>query len=337
MRRDFWIGSGHHLADRAEGGGLLASDDLLKAWLARPELVPPEAACAAERRLHAMLLADPRRAVAASEITAIADADARENFSVWLGFRDRLLRAPTIEAAYLDFARRGAGGVPVLFLQQLCQLVLRNALDGCEDPFTLRAAELFFRPQQATVHEGVLLLADAEIVEQRRDARQPGALSLLVQPAPSIVDLDVMTEDNAGLWWAQSDAHAMVLDFGLGRPGRDGLCRAMAAWIGHMLGHDVQIDPVAEMHDDAWRWFVGLDAEATRIGNALWRGETVEEADRARVLALFRLGFGAGAPVLARLAGRPVWMILARDGANRVVMKPQNLLVGLPLETAKVA
>ncbi|NJN47077.1 MAG: hypothetical protein HC808_12000 [Candidatus Competibacteraceae bacterium] len=54
-----------------------------------------------------------------------------------------------------------------MFLQQLCQLCLRNALDGMADPFTLRAAELFFRPQNATVHEGLLLLADAEVLEQR--------------------------------------------------------------------------------------------------------------------------------------------------------------------------
>jgi hypothetical protein len=335
--KDFWIACGHHLTDRADGGGLLVSDDLLKAWLARPELVPPEEACAAERRLHTMLLADPRRAMPACEIAAIAEPDARENFSVWLAFRDRLLKAPTIEAAYLDLARNGAGGVPPIFLQQLAQLALRNALDGVLDPFTLRAAELFFRPQQATVHEGLLLLADAEVLDQRRAAARPTALSLLAGAVPTIVDLDVMTEDNAAAWWARSDAHDLVLDFGLGRPGRDGLCRAIEAWVLHMLGTEVRVDPVAELYDDSWRWFVGLDAEATRIGNALWRGEALEDADRSRVLALFRLTFQGAAPVLDRVGERPVWLILARDGQNRVILKPQNLLVGLPLATAKVA
>jgi hypothetical protein len=329
---DFWTASGHHLVDRAaDGGGLLVSDALLKAWLARPELVPPEEACEAERALHTMLLADPRRPVADAEIAALADADARENFSVWRGFRERLLRAHTIEAAYLDFARNGAGGVPAIFLQQLAQLALRNALDAVDDPFTLRAAELFFRPQQATVHDGLLLLADAEVVEERRANARPTALSLLMAQAPTIVDLDVMTEDNAPQWFARSDRHDMVLDFGLGRPGRDGFARAMERWIGHMLGVAVQIDPVAEMHDDAWRWFVGLDAEATRVGNALWRGEDVAEADQARMLALFRLTFEAGARVLDRVGQRPVWLLLARDSESRVIVKPQNLLVGLPL------
>jgi hypothetical protein len=328
---DFWTACGHHLVDRAPGGGLLVSDALLKAWLARPELLPPDEACDGERRLHTMLLADPRRTVAAAEIAAIADDDARENFSVWLAFRDRLARAPTIEAAYLGLARNGAAGVPAIFLQQLAQLCLRNALDAVDDPFILRAAELFFRPQQATVHDGLLLLADAEVVAERKANARPTALSLLMGQAPTIVDLDVMTEENAAQWFARSDRHDMVLDFGLGRPGRDGFCRAIERWVAHMLAVEVAVDPVAELHDDAWRWFVGLDAEATRIGNALWRAQAVDEPDRARVLSLFRLTFGAGVRVLDRVGARPVWLILARDGQGRVIVKPQNLLVGLPL------
>ena len=57
---DFWISSGHHLLDRDEGGGLRVTDEFLKLYLARPELLPPPDACAVERTLHAALLADPR-------------------------------------------------------------------------------------------------------------------------------------------------------------------------------------------------------------------------------------------------------------------------------------
>lgn len=334
---DFWLACGHHLVDRTEAGGLVVTDALLKAWLARPELVPPDEACAAERALHTMLLADPRRAVAPAEIAAIADADARENFAVFEQFRTRLLRAPTLEAAYLDFARNGAHGTPAIFLQQLVQLCLRNALDAVDDPFVLRAAELFFRPQQATVHEGMLLLADAEVLAERREKSRPTALSLLAGTAPVIVDLDVLTEDNAPQWFARSDQHDMVLDFGLGRPGRDGFSRAVEHFVRHMLGVLVAVDPVAEVSDDAWRWFVGLDAEATRIGNALWRGQAVEDGDRSRLLALFRLQFTDDTPVLDRVAGRPVWLILARDAENRVIVKPQNFLAGLPLKQGQAA
>ena len=50
---DFWLSCGHHLLDRDDGGGLLVTDEFLKAYLARPELAPPPDACIAERTLHA--------------------------------------------------------------------------------------------------------------------------------------------------------------------------------------------------------------------------------------------------------------------------------------------
>ena len=68
---DFWISSGHHLLDREPGGGLLVTDEFLKLYLARPEMIPPAEACTVERTLHAALLADPRMPVPASDIAAI--------------------------------------------------------------------------------------------------------------------------------------------------------------------------------------------------------------------------------------------------------------------------
>src|SRR5919206_191489 len=68
--REFWVSSGHHLTPRTEGGGLAVTDELLLAYLARPELAPPEEACAAERALHASLLRAPRRPVAPAELAA---------------------------------------------------------------------------------------------------------------------------------------------------------------------------------------------------------------------------------------------------------------------------
>jgi hypothetical protein len=150
--KDFWLSCGHHLLDRDAGGGLVATDEFLKAYLARPELAPPPDACVVEKTLHAALLAEPRRPVGADDIAAIADADARENWALMIGSRDHLLAHPTLEAAYLALARRGAGGMPPLFINQLVHVILRNILDGCEDAFVLRAAELFFRPQRVTLH-----------------------------------------------------------------------------------------------------------------------------------------------------------------------------------------
>src|SRR5262249_40387236 len=142
--------------------GYVVTDDFLKVYLARPELLPPPDACAGERALHAALIAEPRRPVAASEIMDIADADARENWDVLIGFRDFLLQHKTLEAAYLDLMRRGVGKMPPLFINQLVHIILRNALDGVDDPIVLRAGELFFRTQRVTLHDGALITADEE-------------------------------------------------------------------------------------------------------------------------------------------------------------------------------
>src|SRR5580700_5507399 len=115
---DFWLSCGHHLLDRDAGGGLVVTDEFLKAYLARPELAPPPEACVVERTLHAALLADPRQPVTAAAIAAIADADARENWELMIAFRDRLLAHPTLEAAYLALMRAGTGRTPPLFVNQ---------------------------------------------------------------------------------------------------------------------------------------------------------------------------------------------------------------------------
>src|SRR3954462_13579879 len=103
--REFWVGSGHHLTRRGDHGGLLATPELLKAYLARPELMPPPEACAAERRLHGMLLRNPRTHVAPTQVAAIADPDVRENWAALMSWLDHLLKHRTIEAAYLDITR----------------------------------------------------------------------------------------------------------------------------------------------------------------------------------------------------------------------------------------
>ncbi|TNC11973.1 hypothetical protein FF100_17155 [Methylobacterium terricola] len=327
---EFWVSSGHHLTRRDEGGGLVVTDELLLAYLARPELVPPEEACDAERALHAALLADPRRPVAPAEIAAMADADARENWEMILAFRDRLLAARSVEAAYLDLARRGASGTPPLFLNQLVHLILRNALDGCDDPYTLRAAEMFFRPQRASLSDGTLLLADAELIDEAEGAGRQSPLVAMLGREP-VSELDVLTADNTWTYWSRSDAFSMALNLGSDPKSRDGLARAIEAFIRHLLAVEVAVEPIAAIEDKDWRWFVGLDAEGTRIGNALWRGEAVDAATRERVLTLFRLTILDPSRADPRLGGKPVYLLLAMNADRLVTMKPQNLIAGLPV------
>jgi hypothetical protein len=181
--KDFWISCGHHLLDREPGGGLLVTDEFLKVYLARPELIPPPEACVVERTLYGALLANPRLAISASDIAAIADADARENWQVLVAFRDLLLRHRTLEGAYAALMRNGAGKTPHLFVNQLVHAILRNALDGVEDAQVVRAAELFFRTQRVTLHEGALIAADEETIGGINAAPVSPLVSMLGIPA----------------------------------------------------------------------------------------------------------------------------------------------------------
>jgi hypothetical protein len=334
--REFWVASGHHLTRRADHGGLVATPELIMAWLARPELMPPDGACAAERALHASLLADPMRRVSKAEIAALADADARENWTFMMAFRDRLIAAPSLEAVYLTLARQGAGDLPPIFLSQLCHLILRNALEGCDDPYTLRAAELFYRGQLATVHEGALLLADAEVVEAQQHARHDthsSPLTAMLQPQ-AFGEMDVMDDDNAWTYWSRSDAHAMVMNLGGNPKARAGLCRTIERWIAHLLGLTARVETVPSIEDRDWRWFIGLDSEGTRIGNALWNGAMLDGESAKRIVALMRLHIDDTRLVDERVGTRPVYLIMATGADKMVRLKPQNLLVGLPLAAA---
>jgi hypothetical protein len=333
---EFWVASGHHLCDRDAAGRLVPTPDLWRAFLARPELVPPEEACDAERALHAALLEDP---LSRADPAAIADADARENWQVFLGFRDRVAAHPTLESAWLALFRGNVAGVPPLFLQMLTHLVTRAAMEGAAgDAFALRAAEILFRPQRAAITQGATLLADEEHLDTRAADGDLGALGRLMTEAgapPRQVEIEVLSEDNAPDYAARSDAHDLALDIAEGRPGQHGIARALERFIFHVIGERVAIRPVPVIEDRHWAWHVGLDAEATAIANDLWHGKTVAQARLARILWLGVLEF-ADPPVgvLPRLRGKPVYLALAMDAAQRVRAKPQNLATGLPLATA---
>jgi Family of unknown function (DUF6352) len=332
--KDFWISSGHHLLDRGTDGGLHVTDEFLKLYLARPELIPPVDACAVERALHAALLADPRMPVSASDIDAIADADARENWKLMIAFRDRLLRHKTLEAAFRELVRGGFGNVPPLFINQLVHVILRNALDGTEDACVLRAAELFFRTQRVTLHEGSLIVADEETIGGVNTTPVTPLVSMLGIPAES--EIDVINKENADSYWDRSDQFDMALDLTAGREGLDALAQAMQRWIAHLLGINVSIEALSELQNVALTWYVGLDTDATSIGDMLWHGEEIDEATMGRVVGLFRLTFADPSLMAQKVRGDPIYLILAMTDDKTIRMKPQNLVTGLPVRHLEV-
>ena len=321
------MASGHHLTRLDGRGRMIVTDELLLAWLARPEILPPEEACGAERAVHAKLMAAPRTVVAAAEVAAIADPDARENWGFLLTLRDRLIGAGTVEDAYLGLAREGLR-LPVVFYDQLVQLILRNALDGCDSPHVLRAAEMLFRAQRGHVRGGALILADEELVAGMAAERKISPLHAMFAGAAE--ELDVLSDANAWTYWSRSDAHTMALNFGGDAMARQGLATALGAFVTHLTGHAVTVTPQVNVQNIDLRWFVGLDQTGAAIGNALWSGE--EPA--AAIIGLFRLDFADPHVMLERVRGCPTWLILGMDGAKVIRMKPQNLIMGLPLAEA---
>ena len=335
MARDFWRNSGFHLLERDASGRLRVTDDFLRAYLLRPEVRPVDESGPGEIALHEGLIANPRRAVAAADLAAIEDEDARFNYRVLLEFRARLLAVDSVEACYLGLFA-GEVRTPPLFIDQLAQICLRNVLDGVDDPFEARAGELFFREQKATVEKGQILLADLERVEMHASGGAYGSLGRLIVEAQTPMksaSLDVLDEANGERYWERDQRHDFVISLNHGGPAVSALARVIERWIAHFFGVAVKVAPLRQIEDPRWAWHIGLDAQSTAVLNDLWRGEEVEAGRLRRLLALFRLDFAEPAAMRSDLAGRPVYLALGMDEANVVRMKPQNLLVNLPLAT----
>jgi hypothetical protein len=290
----------------------------------------------AERALHAALMAEPRRRVSEEELQSIGDADATDNYRTVLRFRERLLAAGTVEGCYQALFRE-AVDIPPLFIEQMVHVILRNLLDGGEDALELRAAELFFREQKATIREGHALLADLETVERHASGNRYGSIGRLIveaQGEPGSIDLDVLERANAALYWERESRYDTVISLTYGRPALDALARVMERWIAHFLAVEVAVRPIRRIDEPRWAWHVGLDAEATSILNELWAGGEVEPGRLQRILALFSLSFADPAAMRRDIAGRTIYLALAADEAAVVRMKPQNLLLNLPLHEA---
>lgn len=328
---DFWKSAGFHLVTRDAEGWLHVTPDFLRAYLTRPEIHPVAESCAAETALFERLMADPFAAVAPSDPDALADPDTAANYRVVLRFRDHLAAHGTLEAAYSALFSGDPIAIPPVFIDQMVHLILRNILDDETDPITLRAAELLFREQIATIGEDRLMLADAEVVEMQAASGEVSFEQLIGGANPREVSLDVLTTATADEYWSRSDRFDTAIDFRFTEPGPDALARVLSRWIAHFLKVETRIQAVKSIRDDRWTWHVGLDAEATRLLNALYAGETPEEAELAQIIALYRLEFLDETDALDRLRGKPVYLGLAVTPGNRLVLKPQNLLTNLPV------
>ncbi len=205
-----------------------------------------------------------------------------------IAWRDHLVGHGSLEAAYLAIVRRNIH-FPRILVGQLVQVILRNALDGCEDVFALRAAEMFFRPQKLVV-QGTSIIAVDEETDTAFVQHSPSPLLALLG-VPVATEFNILSEATAASYWEQSDRFDMALDLSPSERGMAALGDVIARWLAHLLAIDVVVEPVAGLQNLQWSWYVGLTSEATYIGDAIWRGDDLADAVRARLIGVLRLAF----------------------------------------------
>jgi hypothetical protein len=333
MSNNFWPTCGYSLLTQNAAGHLVVTDDFLRFLLERPELAPIESSCAAEIALHHRLMDAPRADVSSDALAQLQDKDAADNYAVWLRFRQRILALPTLEASYMALFK--GVDVPPLLVQHLTQILLRHVLGQDATAMQARAAEMLVYAQKITILEdGAVMAADDATVERHATQGSFGSIGELLQQGGiklRSVDLDVLNADNQDAYWPRSETCDWVLSLNRGQPGLDALCEVMAKWVQHFLGVKVSIQTERDIDDDQWVWHVGLDAQASGVLNDLYQGLEVEPQRMERLLCLFKLSFDEPNDMLAEVRGKPVYLAMAVDENQRLKLKPQNLLLNLPL------
>ena len=332
---DYWPSCGHVLLLANGQGHLTVTDDFLRFLLQRPELAPIAQSCPKEVALHEGLLVQPRRDIAPDELSALRDPDVAENYAVWARFRQRLLAKPTLEASYLALFQGQGVDVPPLLVQQLTQVLLRHILGSSATALQVRMAEMLFRPQSISVQEdGSVMAADRETVDRFATTGGFGSLGELLQQGGATlrtIDLDVLHAENADAYWARSESFDWVVCMNRGEPALDALCTVLRQWIAHFWGVGVRIQTVTDIDDENWVWHTGLDAQSSAILNALYVGQDVAPEQMQRMMCLFKLDFERPQDMRADLQGKPVYLGMAVDANKCLQLKPQNLLINLPL------
>jgi hypothetical protein len=350
---NFWTSCGFDQLHRNAHGWLEPSEDYFRLYLARPELALVSESCKAEIRLHQSLLASPLLPVEPQVLSQLKDPDVRDNYRVFLGFRDSLLACGTLENYCLALFRNGVTHTPPDFIDLMVQAIVRNLLDASTDARLARAAEMLFRAQRISVQNGQVLSADLKVVDMHSQTGGLGELGKLLlenKVALKAQNLEVLQDDNAHRYWLADErfnflldlthevqqelSHGLTLRMNRARSGLTSLAQVLEMWLAHLLGVRVNISPLQRIEDPSWRWHVGLDAQASTLLNDLYEDRPVDEARMARLVSLFRLEFLDVGDMRPDVAGKPVYLAMMMNEQNILRLKPQNLLLNLPLKAA---
>jgi hypothetical protein len=228
-----------------------------------------------------------------------------------------------------------------------------HVLSDEQDAWVWRAAELLFRRQRITVESGRVLSGDSDTLDSLQATGGLGEMGrLLIEGGAPLkaVDVKVLHKDNTERYFAQREGlgrfaflldmtheiqnelpHGLILSMVNARSGLKALSVVLARWVQHFLGVSVQIEPVQKVDDPAWRWHVGLDVTATALLNDLYEGHELDNQRQQQLVSLFKLRFENPQDMRADVQGKPVYLGLAMNAQGLLKLKPQNLLLNLPL------
>ena len=328
VKNDFWLTSGWHLLDKNDEGHLVPTEDFMRAYFHRPEVVPIEESCEAETNLHKKLVDKPFALVEKKELNSIKDKDVIFNYEVILKFRDFLSNYPTLDAAYLAIARGQSVNFPPLFVDQMVQIILKNILNETPYALQIRASEIFFRTQVVTISEDEIMVADESTVQLQAEKK----ITKANDPKQLEVDIDILRESSADNYWDRSDRFDTSIDLAYTKPGLDALARVIEKWINHFLSIEVLIKPMQKIEDEKWSWHLGLDSDSNKILNDLYHGLDVDEERLKQILCLFQLDAEQG--FVEEMKGKPIYVGLAMNENSKIKFKPQNILTNLPLSNS---
>ena len=239
------------------------------------------------------------------------------------------------------------------FLDLVVQAMVCHLLADEPDAWLWRAAEMLFRRQRVSVQDGRVLSGDSEVLDMLNETGGLGEVGrLLMQGGASLpaTQVEVLGDDNTARYLnsragqgrfnfvldltheIQNELpHGLTLTMTRSRSGLKALAAVLEKWVNHFHGVDVKIQPEARVEDPSWRWHLGLDMESTALLNDLYLGHEVEPERQRRLISLFRLGFVNPQDMRADVRGKPVYLGLAMTADGLLKLKPQNLLLNLPL------
>ena len=140
-----------------------------------------------------------------------------------------------------------------------------------------------------------------------------------------------MSDKNAELYWGRSDKYDTVVDLRVWGQANTALCRVLEKWVNHFYKVAVRVQPLEEIKEDKWIWHIGLDAESTSLLNDLYNGKAVDKKKNQRLMSLFKMEVKDETLLKPDIAGKPIYLGMAMTPDNVLRLKPQNLLMNLPL------